>query len=291
MKPQLAAKLGTFLMASVLSAGAQVTTFSVRTEEVRIDVLVSKDGKPVEGLKADDFTVLDNDVPQILESASFQQIPISATLVLDMSRSVAGKQLDDLKAAGSALIKGLKEDERAALITFSHTIKLDSPLTMDLDRVEDALARIQPQSFGKTSVIDASYAGLVQAESSADRPMLIVFSDGLDTSSWLTSEMVLEAAKFSDTVVYTVSVGRLPERKFLRDLSKITGGSPFEIGSTENLSEVFLSILEEFRHRYLLTYLPQDLSDFGWHKVEVRVKQRGVEVKHRPGYAPDTASR
>ncbi len=291
MKPQLAAKLGTFLMASILSAGAQVTTFSVRTEEVRIDVLVSKDGKPVEGLKADDFTVLDNDVPQILESASFQQIPISATLVLDMSRSVAGKQLDDLKAAGSALIKGLKEDERAALITFSHTLKLDSPLTMDLDRVEDALARIQPQSFGKTSVIDASYAGLVQAESSADRPMLIVFSDGLDTSSWLTSEMVLEAAKFSDTVVYTVSVGRLPERKFLRDLSKITGGSPFEIGSTENLSEVFLSILEEFRHRYLLTYLPQDLSDFGWHKVEVRVKQRGVEVKHRPGYAPDTASR
>lgn len=291
MKPQLAVKLVTFLLVSIISASAQVTTFSVKTEEVRIDVLVSKDGEPVKGLKAADFIVLDNDVPQVLESASFQQIPISATLVLDMSQSVAGEQLNNLKTAGSALLKGLKKDERAALIAFSHTLRLGSPLTTNLNRVEAALERIQPESFGKTSVIDASYAGLVQAESNADRPMLIVFSDGLDTSSWLTSEIVLEAAKFSDTVVYTVSAGRLSERKFLRDLSKITGGSLFEIESTENLGEVFLSILEEFRHRYLLTYLPQDLSESGWHTLEVRVKQRGVKVKHRPGYVPDAASR
>lgn len=289
MKPRWESMLAMLVSISLMPAGGQIPTFSVKTEEVRIDVLVSEDGKPVKGLQADDFIVLDNAVPQTIASTSFQQIPISATLVLDMSQSVAGDQLDHLKAAGSALLKGLKKGERSALITFSHFLRLGSPLTTDLDRVEAALWLIEPQSFGKTSLIDASYAGLIQAESKADRPMLIIFSDGVDTSSWLTDEMVLESARFSDTVVYAVSAGRLPDRKFLRDLSKITGGSLFEIESTEDLDDVFLSILEEFRHRYLLTYLPRDVSERGWHKLEVRVKRRGLKVKHRPGYSPDAA--
>jgi hypothetical protein len=70
--------------------------------------------------------------------------------------------------------------------------------------------------------------------------------------------------------------------RFLDDLSSWTGGSVFEVESTKNLSAVFLGILKEFRHRYLVSYTPQGVTANGWHKLDVRVK--GHTVKARPGY-------
>lgn len=264
---------------------AQVPTFKVTAKEVRIDILVADKEKPVTGLKAADFEVRDNGVRQEIRYISFEQIPINAMLILDMSRSVAGETLANLKNAAGALLKELKKNERAALITFGQAVKLGSPLTADLQSVKAALDATEP--FGNTSVIDASYAGLILAESTSERPLLIVFSDGLDTFSWLTREDVLETAKQADTVVYAVSAGRLPNRAFLHELTILTGGSLFEVDSAANLEKVFVEILEEFRHRYCLTYIPQGVSKTGWHALKVRVKGKYNKVTYRPGYMSD----
>ena len=285
MRGLLSAVLTTILIAGILSEGAQKPTFSVKREEVRIDVLVTDKGKPVAGLTASDFEVLDNGVPQVIESASFQEIPASVILVLDMSGSVAGRLVEHLKKAGFDLLDKLREGERAALITFNHAVTLDSTLTSDLQSVRQALDRTQPRSFGKTSLIDASYAGLIHAESKADQPLIIVFSDGLDTSSWLTDEAVLESARRSDAIIYAVSAGRLPDRKFLRELTKISGGFLVEVESTGDLGSVFVDILEEFRQRYLLTYVPSEVGKAGWHELEVKVKNRQYDkISARQGY-------
>ncbi len=292
-------------------AGAQIPTFSVKTSEVRIDVLVTDHGKPVTGLQAADFEVLDNGVRQNVEFVSLEQMPVSATLVLDMSASVAGMVLNNLKSAGNLLLGGLRKDERAALITFSYDVSLISPPTSELNLVRAALDAAQSRPTGYTSVIDATYAGLILAESKSDRPLIILFSDGHDTGSWLTSGEVLESAKQTDAVVYAVSAGRdpyiaspgnlsnyaggsqihIPDNEFLRDLCKYTGGSLFEVESTKNLGNVFLSILEEFRHRYLLTYIPQGVTKSGWHSLKVRVKRHNDRVMHRPGYMPDSPAK
>jgi uncharacterized protein with von Willebrand factor type A (vWA) domain len=86
------------------------------------------------------------------------------------------------------------------------------------------------------------------------RSLLIVFSDGIDTSSWLSPEKVLETAKRSDVVVYAVSVRGTGKDEFLRDLADQTGGATVEIESTKDLSATFVRILEEFRHRYLVSF-------------------------------------
>lgn len=270
-------------------AAAQIPTFSVTSQEVQLNVLVAGNGKPVMGLQAADFEVLDNGVRQKIEFASFEQIPISVTMVFDLSRSVAGEMLDNLKGAGSALLKRLRKDERAALITFSNNVRLGSPLTTDLEQIRAALITAQPQPLSDSSVIDASYSGLMLAQSKAERPLLIVFSDGLDTLSWLTEDEVLESAKQTDVVVYEVSAGRLRDKTFLQDLTKSTGGSVFEVESTKNLDQVFVGILEEFRRRYLLTYIPKGVSNNGWHKLKVRVKGNPDKIVHRPGYAMDSS--
>jgi Ca-activated chloride channel homolog len=274
------------ILAVALSMATQVSTIKVSTEEVRIDMLVTDQGKPVTGLREADFEVFDNGVLQKIEFSSFQQMPINATLVFDMSASVAGESLKHLISAGSGFLDRLKKDEQAALITFGHAVKLGSPLTGDIESVKTALKQAKP--FGNTSLIDACYAGLTLAESKSSRPLLVVFSDGLDTSSWLSDEMVLEIAKRSDAVVYAVSIGQLPDQTFIRDLSKFTGGSLIQIESTRNLDAIFLRILEEFRQRYLLTYLPRGVSKDGWHQLKIQVKGRIATIKARPGYQAGT---
>lgn len=271
-----------FVVAGAVSLTAQLPTFSVKTEEVRVDVLVTDKGKPVRGLGTEDFEIWDNGERQQVNYASLERLPINATLALDMSASVAGDRLEHLRSAGRALLDGLKNEDRAALVIFSHIITLDSKLTTDIGSVKAALDQAQPQ--GNTSVIDACYAGLISAESNSGRPLLIVFSDGLDTSSWLTSEAVLDTAKRTEAVVYAISAGRLPNITFLRDLSKYTGGSLFEVESTKNLRAVFVGILDEFRQRYLVTYSPRGVPKAGWHRLEVRIKGRKYTIKARPGY-------
>lgn len=275
--------LALLITAGALNAPAQEHTISVAAEEVRVDVLVTDKGKPIADLTAADFEVFDNGVSQEIQYAKPQeQMPIGATLVFDMSSSVSGALLSHLKNAAHGFLDDLKKEDRVALITFNNAVVLGSPLTRDIARVK--LALDQAQSFGKSSLIDASYAGLVLAESRSELPLLIIFSDALDTFSWLTEEAVLETAKRSDVVIYAVSTARRPKESFLSDLTELTAGFLFEVESNEDLTAVFLNILDEFRQRYLVTYTPRGVPESGWHKLEVRIKNRSAKIRARTGY-------
>jgi VWFA-related protein len=290
MKLPRSAILAAFMASAVFSSNAQVPTFTAMTEEVRIDALVTDQRKPVIGLQSTDFEVLDNGVKQKVEYVSFENTPISVTMAMDLSNSVTGDLLDHLKSAGDLLLKGLKKDERAALITFDHAVKLRSPLTSDIDLIKEGLDGMQSLSFGETSLIDASYAALILAESVSERPLAVIFSDGLDTLSLLPEDEVLESAKQTHAVVYAVSIGQLPAA-FLKDLTRHTGGSLFAIESSNDLGNVFARILEEFRKRYLICYIPQSVPNSGWHSVKVRVKQHNYKTVHRMGYMQKPANK
>ena len=263
------------------SVAAATQTFTSRIDAVRVDVLVTDGGRPVQGLSPDDFEVLDNGVRQRVDLASFEEIPLNVVLALDMSASLQGLRLGHLQTAGKRVLDGLKAGDRAALVAFSHVVAPSLALTDNLDRVRAALD--QARGEGLTSLIDATHAGMLLGESDAGRSLLIVFSDGVDTSSWLTADAVLETARRGDVVVYSVEIGQ-QRASFPRELSEVTGGRWFAVESTRDLSAAFAKILEEFRMRYLISYSPQGVTTGGWHRLEVRVKRRGVSVQSRPGY-------
>ena len=151
-----------------------------------------------------------------------------------------------------------------------------------MERVRAALDAV-PVS-GDTSLVDGAYAAMVTAESASGRGLVIVLSDGLDTASFLRPESVLDTARRSDVVVYGVSGSRLERKGFVRDLCAATGGRVLKIESADGIRDAFLQVLEEFRHRYLLSYVLQGVSGTGWHQLTVRVKNRRASVKARPGY-------
>jgi len=284
--------LTTAIAVLLLSSGGraqQSPAFSSKIEAVRVDVLVTDNGQPVRGLGPGDFEIVDNGVPQVVDLVSFDEVPLNVILALDMSDSVAGDRLDQLRGAGGRVLGALKTGDQAALVAFSHAVLLGARLTGDVASVQAALAAAQ--SSGQTALIDGTYAGIMVGESDAGRALLIVFSDGVDTASWLRADAVLDTARRADVVVYGVSVVSRLKPEFLREITSLTGGRLFEIEKTTNLASTFLGILEEFRHRYLVSYTPRGVSKDGWHKLDVRVKNRRTTVKARPGYLAGDVSR
>jgi VWFA-related protein len=261
---------------------AQRSVFSARVDAVRVDVLVTEHGRPVGGLEAHDFEVFDNGVPQHVELATLEQVPLNVILALDMSRSVAGDRLEHLRRAGHALLDGLTADDRAALVTFGHAVTIRVGLTSTSASVRTALDRAEP--YGDTSLVDAVAAGLSLAESDTGRALLVVFSDDVDTLSWLPAGTVAQTAARSDAVVYGVRVRGSRRDDFLGDVSDATGGDVFEAESTRELPALFRRVLDEFRHRYLVSYSPQGVARGGWHRLDVRVRRQGVRIRARPGY-------
>ena len=277
------------LLATVVIGGAAAAaqqpppTFSTATQAVRVDVLVTEGDRPVLGLTPADFEVRDNGVLQDVSFVSTEKLPLNVILALDTSASVSGEPLRHLQSAGRTLLERLQPDDRAALVTFSHEVALRQPLTSEVGLVGGELGRIEPR--GETAVIDGSYAAVMLGDTDVGRDLVIVFSDGVDTASWLPADRVLDAARRSDVVVYGVSVRGAEPPEFLRELSRLTGGSLLEVDSTRDLGGAFVRLFQEFRQRYLLSYAPSGVSPDGWHELRVTVKRRRATVSARVGYS------
>lgn len=257
--------------------------FSSRVEGIRVDVLVTDSSRrPLRGLTAADFSIRDNGIAQEVAVVGYGETSLNVGLAFDLSDSVVGEPLERLRAASRALTSELQPADRLALVTFDHIVTMRCALSVsNRSCAEDALAAATPS--GETALVDGVFAGMMVGESDAGRSLLMVFSDGLDTASWLTADRVLEMGRRSDVVVYPItSKGARPE--FLGDLAELTGGRLHDVERNDDLSATFRTILDEFRHRYLLTYTPTNVPKGGWHKLEVKVNRSGARVKARPGY-------
>jgi VWFA-related protein len=216
-------------------------------------------------------------------------------LSLDTSASMAGERLTRLRSGADALLGDLREGDRAALISFSHRVRVLEGLSHDLAAVRGRLDAVAPD--GMTALNDALYTSLALAEGAAGRCALVLFSDGLDNSSWTSEADVLDAARLSPAVVYVVAsslakpraedrkhVARDPREAFLGKLTDVTGGKVIKADSDADLVAAFGRVLPELRTRYVLRYAPQGVPDAGWHPIEVKLKGRKGEVRTRPGY-------
>jgi Ca-activated chloride channel family protein len=260
----------------------QKQAFSSGTLAVRVDVLVTDGSKPVGGLTASDFELRDNGVLQTIDVLDASDIPVNAVLALDTSASISGQRQKDLIAASEALLDGLKPADRAALTTFSHAVSPSIALTSDLAAVRAELRRITPS--GETAIMDGTYVALTETLSQSGRSLVVVCTDGYDTASWLMPEEVLESAKRSSAVIYAVTAAEARRRPALKDLTDATGGDMLPVAANGDLRGAFQKILQDFRSRYILAYSPQGVPTEGFHRLEVKVKRRGVTVKARPGY-------
>lgn len=266
----------------VAPASTVQPTFTAKVEGVRVDVMVV-DGsrKPFRGLTPEDFEIRDNGVPQKVDVISFGEVPLSVTLAFDLSESVAGARLQQLRNSLRGLADALEPRDESAFLTFDRAVSLRCPMSANVGCIRAALDSAIPD--GQTALVDGAFSGIVVGESEVGRSLLMVFSDGMDTASYMSPRLVLDAARQSDVVVYAVATGGT-KPKFIEDLADVTGGRVLEAKQDTDLSPIFRAVLDEFRYRYLVTYTPTGVAREGWHRLDVRVKRPGARVRARPGY-------
>ena len=269
-----------FACAAILVA--QEPSFRSNSLAVRVDVLVTDGAKPVAGLTAQDFDLRDNGVAQSLELVDAADVPLNVVLALDTSGSTSGARQADLVAASNALLDGLKPGDRAALTTFSHAVAPRIALTADLAAVRDALGVLNPT--GRTSLADGIYVALSTTLTQPGRSLVVVCSDGSDISSWLRPDELIESAKRANAVIYGVASADAKRGSVIERVTEATGGDLLRITSSADIRGAFQKILQDFRNRYVLAYTPTGVPPGGFHRLEVRIKRRGLAVKARPGY-------
>jgi len=284
----LAAALAVPLL--VATALAQQATFKSRVDLVSVDVLVSQGSKPVAGLAASDFEILDNKVPQKIDSISgegtggtiaLRRVPLDVVLALDVSESMAGDKLEQLVSASKDVMAILRADDRAALVTFSQRMRIMQPLSSDHAAAARAIDGLY--ATGRTSMFDALYAGLSLRQTADTRSVVLLFSDGRDNSSWLSGTQLAQVARQSDVVVYFVGLDtRVTDE--MEEITRDTGGAAIVARSAKDLKGLFQRIVREMQARYVLNYYPNGVEQGGWHTIDVRVPGRRAQVVARRGY-------
>lgn len=269
------------LLVCVSAAGvAAQGVFRSGVDAVAVDVSVMRGNVPVTGLAAEDFIVSDNGAAQQVALVESGSLPLEITLVLDTSASVSGPRLDGLVSAGQGLLRRLQPGDKVALVTFSHHVQLRADMGTPARQVGAAMASLVGN--GATAMRDAAFLALDGVtHGNGARSLVLLFSDGRDTVSWLSREQTIETARTSNAVIHIVHFGRDP---FLGELAGITGGRTWSASKDKQLEELFTRVLDEMRARYVLRYTPVGPRTTGWHKIEVKLKGKRGEVTARPGY-------
>ena len=231
------AAIALFVAISGVPMHAQTPRFRTSVAAVRVDALVTHDRRPVSGLAASNFELRDNGVLQRITDVSHETLPLNVICILDVSGSVEGAPLRQLKDGVTALVEALGAKDRAALMTFAERLQLHAALTSDRDRLLAVVRDVK--AGGSTSLFDAVFAAIALREADDGRTLMLLFSDGQDTSSWLTARKVIAAARRTDVVIYPVTVRMIrpglplkpgrperpePSQRFLDALADDTGG-------------------------------------------------------------------
>jgi VWFA-related protein len=277
------------LAASTSAARSQQPVFRSTVDAVSVNVSVRKGNTPVPGLAAGDFELFDNNVRQTITVFSIEQLPIDVTLLLHVSRSIAGERLVWLKKSVVETAMRLKPDDRIRLVSVQHVFRELVPFQPGgRPPAVDGLT-----ASGGTSLFDALTAAMMRASEPDRRQLIVAFTTGFDTISILNRETVQAVADRADTVVHIVvpvPAGGAARRtavadaKPLSDLLARTGGQLFLTNVDAPIATAFKQALDEFRTSYVLRYVPTGVTRAGWHELAVKLKGGPYDVRHRKGY-------
>jgi len=304
--------LSLFLLSCAAGAAPRVSA-QEQPETVRVNVrlvsvfatVLDERGAPVADLKKEDFQILeDGELQTVAVFDRESELPLSIVLAVDTSLSTRKDLRLELESARRFVRSILRPQDALSLYEFKETVQERVPFTSDLARIDRGLDRMQP-SFG-TALYDALYLGSRTLENRQGRKVLVVITDGGDTTSKVKYAEAVREAQQSEAIVYSIiivpiaaSAGRNTGGEHaLIQISADTGGKHYYASDIPRLDEAFRQISKELRTQYLLAYYPtRRLSDSDYRRIEVKVKHPPstaqtppveetplLQVRHRSGY-------
>jgi VWFA-related protein len=271
-------------------------TYSLRVDVpiVNIDanVILDKTHQFVPGLKANNFLILEDGVPQTITSVRVAQTPITAVMLLEFA-SNSYYLINDMQNASYYFFRSLRKDDYVAVVTYDMHTHILTDFTNNKDTIAQSLQSLIIPTWSETNLFDALYETLDRCSRIEGRKYIILIGSGRDTFSKLTLDKILARVKSStNTTIFTIGTGALiheindgsrggmggaisnlnylQAQNQMNTFATMTGGMSFNPLFQGALPDVFSAINDSIRNEYVLTYRPtNNKNDGSYRKVKV----------------------
>ena len=275
-----------------------------------VNVILDKTHQFVPGLKAPNFLVLEDGVPQTITSVRMTQTPITAVMLLEFAAN-SYYFIRDMQNASYVFFRSLRPDDYIAVVTYDLRTHILTDFTNNKETVGQAISSLMIPGFSDTNMFDALYETLDRTSRIEGRKYIILIGTGRDTFSKITLDKILAKIKATPNVtIFTIGTGAFVNEMYggqggmggaIRDLNylqaqnqlktfaSMTGGMSFSPIFQGELPDVFSQINDSIRNQYVLTYRPtNNKNDGSYRKIKVLlVDNEGhplqmQDEKHKP---------
>src|SRR5215831_1374418 len=274
---------------------------NVNVELVNVTATVlDEQGKYMDGLKLEDFQVLEDGEEQKISFFSHDlRVPISVGVLIDSSGSMRHKLQQALQTVREIALALSPQDEMF-VVQFASDVEMRHRFTSNMQDIQKSLRDIK--AGGETAAYDAIRVGMDEMKMAKhNKKILLMVTDGFDTKSHINSEQVEDILKRSEVLVYAIGIDdddddplvlrrtRYHIYHYMLDrLTGVSGGRAFRLftGRSYALNSLAEVLLEELHQQYTLGYYPTSLPDKNtWRQVDVKVVSKpGSQIRHRTGY-------
>ena len=274
-------------------------TISVNVKLVSVFASVADgNGAPYASLQKEDFRIYEDGIEQKLSVFERESgLPLSIAMALDTSMSTRKDLPLEIVSARKFAHTLLRPVDAISLYQFSTYVSEAMPFTNDERRLEAALSHLR--TGAATALYDAIFLSAESLHRRKGRKVIVLITDGGDTSSKTDYQEAVRAAQISEAIIYSIimvpieaDAGRdIGGEHALIQLSRDTGGKSYYATSLPQLDEAFRQISDELRTQYLLAYYPVSRVGPEFRRISVELTeqakqraQRELSVRHRAGY-------
>jgi len=274
------------------------STYRVNVRLVNVFTTVTDSrGAPVADLNKNDFQLFEDGIPQTIKVFEKESaIPLSIALAIDTSPSTMRDFKLETSSARRFVHSILRNEDRLSVFQVTENIDQLTRFTSDLKTIERGIEDLR--TGPGTSIYDAIFLCSESLLDREGRKVLVLITDGGDTTSKADYNSALRRAQQAEAIVYSIIVvpveadaGRnLGGEHALIQISKDTGGKYYYAEGQQQLDEAFRKISDELRTQYLLAFYPsRKVSDSPFRRIKVELSKkdpegRDYQVRHRAGY-------
>ncbi len=289
----------TLAVATAVAQQPDQPAFRTGVDLVSLNVTVTDgDNRYVTDIDQASFQLYEDGALQDITFFTRTQLPIALALLMDTSASMTEK-MSTAQQAAIGFAERLRDEDQASVIDFDSRVDILQGFTNSIAELTAAIRRTS--AGGSTSLYNAIYISLKElgkvGATTVDeirRQAIVMLSDGEDTSSLVEFDEVLELAKRSDTVIYSIGLRSRDIRTrrgfreadfVLRQLAQETGGRAFFPEQAEDLPAIYQRISDELSSQYTLGYISKNpVQDGRWRRIVVRVDRPNVAARTKQGY-------